>query len=188
MPKEPEWQAVWDESAAEHYYWNPKTQETTWNKPESMKDIELPIPVAKAKEALSEAQVKQQEYYSSKEYYEWYTRQAQEQQIQQSIAQTSASFAQAQKGNNRFSDLQTASTLHDSASHASTREYKQMSYFFDVEKYQEERALDRMKPKVVKKYTKGQVDQFKKKKHEKKVASLLMRMGKIFSLRLGPDA
>ena len=192
-----DWQPVFDESAQEYYYWNTKTQETTWEKPKleqnskekdeqngpskeqneagPSKDIAKDSDKEKGKEPSADPNA---DYYNSKEYYEWYMNAYKECQIQQSVAQTANSYAAAQKGN-RFAELATipgASGIDSNAAFAA-REYKQMSYFFDVEKYQQERALDRMKPKVVKKYTKKELDKFKQKKHEKKVASLLQRMG-----------
>ena len=57
------------------------------------------------------------------------------------------------------------------------RHRKPHSHFCNVEKYQRERALDRAKPKEKKKFTKKELEKFKIKKKEKKVASLLARMG-----------
>ncbi|KAJ3304971.1 hypothetical protein HDV03_002201 [Kappamyces sp. JEL0829] len=185
--KSEKWQAVFDEVAQEYYYWNETTNETTWTKPPELetaaassklkitkpandggKDESAPAPGEAAPNS---------DYYSSKEYYDWYMNAMAEAQIQQSATQTAASYAAAQKGD-RFAELASLGiTGVDNASQVSSKEYKQMSYFFDVEKYQQERALDRMQPKVVKKYTRKEVEKFKKKKHEKKVASLLQRMG-----------
>ena len=101
-----------------------------------------------------------------------------EHQVQQSANQTAASYAAAQK-TDRFAELAMipGASGVDSTLQAASRECKQMSYFFDVEKYHQERALDRMAPKVGKKYTRKEIEKFKQKKHEKKVNSLLQRMG-----------
>jgi WW domain len=180
------WQAVFDATAKEYYYWNKETQQTQWEKPEGFDGEGAKEPVVPSGSVTKDADAATtdpadiktgKDYYASKEYYEWYQNYMKEQQIQQSVAETSAIYAQSQK-KDRFADLNQGLPVFDSASAMASKEYKQMSYFFDVEKYQEERALDRMKPKVVKKYTKKQVDNFKKQKHEKKVKRLLERMGK----------
>jgi hypothetical protein len=179
------WQAVFDATAKEYYYWNRETQQTQWEKPEGFEEETATTPIVTvasgskdSNQAADTADIKSgKDYYSSKEYYEWYQNYMREQQIQKSVAETSAIYAQSQK-KDRFADLNQGLPVFDSASAHASKEYKQMSYFFDVEKYQEERALDRMKPKVVKKYTKKQVENFKKQKYEKKVKRLIERMGK----------
>ena len=177
------WQAVFDSTAKEYYYWNKETQKTQWEKPEGFDEGVPPVggSAETTKEDANPESSKDpksgKDYYASKEYYEWYQNYMKEQQIQQSVAETSALYAQSQK-KDRFADLNQGLPVFDSSSAHASKEYKQMSYFFDVEKYQEERALDRLKPKVVKKYTKKQVDNFKKQKHEKKVKRLIERMGK----------
>jgi hypothetical protein len=181
------WEAVWDETAKDYYYWNKETDETTWTKPESLKasskdtlKAKDPNEVSEEKDIKSPENLKEaggDDYYNSKEYYEWYTKAMAEYQIQQSATATAASYAASQKGD-RFAELASLGISGvDNTSAVASREFKQMSYYFDVDKYQQERALDRLQPKVTKKYTKKEIDKFKKQKHERKVASLLQRMG-----------
>ena len=99
-----------------------------------------------------------------------------EHQIQQSANQTAASVAAGRKAekNDRFAEL---ALIGAGASTKVNRDFKQMSYYFDIEKYHQDRAQERLQPKVVKKVTRKEIEKFKQKKHEKKVASLIQRMG-----------
>ena len=56
-----------------------------------------------------------------------------------------------------------------------SKAFNQMSFYFDVEKYQNERNLNRNK--TVKKLSKAEIQRFKAKKLEKKRKSLIQRMG-----------
>lgn len=72
-----------------------------------------------------------------------------------------------------------ANPAFDAASHPdqNARAFRQMNFFFDVDKYQQDRALDRAKPKQNIKLSKKQLEAFKQKKIDKKRKSLLARMG-----------
>ncbi|KAI8898264.1 hypothetical protein BC833DRAFT_590415 [Globomyces pollinis-pini] len=170
------WQAVWDKEADAYYYWNPVTQETTWDDPnegndskskakDTQKQTDDGKPVVdKGNEPVKTAD----DYYKTKEYYDWYMANMQQQQ----------SFVPQTIKPNHFDDL-VANPRYDPSMQQNThsKEFRQMNYYFDTEKYQRDRALDRAKPVVKKKYTKKELEKFKIKKKEKKVASLLARMG-----------
>ena len=210
MSSSGDWQPVWDANSKKYYYWNKKTQETSWiNKtgtltplppttastvasttvvPATVSDSNNSIEKKKGSES-SPGKGKEAEgaetiaatgeaadYYSSKEYYEWYMNVVKEHQIQQSANQTAASVAAGRKAekNDRFAEL---ALIGAGASTKVNRDFKQMSYYFDIEKYHQDRAQERLQPKVVKKVTRKEIEKFKQKKHEKKVASLIQRMG-----------
>jgi hypothetical protein len=157
-----DWQAIWDKEAKANYYWNPKTNETTWDNPEEEESIKP------QSEATQEQKL--EEYYKSKEYYDWYMQQMNIQ-AQQQASQTFQDFKQE-----KYKDL-ISNISYDSTSHASyQKDIKHMSAYFDVEKYQRERAQDRAKPQQ-QKLTKKQVDQYKKRNKEMKMKKLIERMG-----------
>lgn len=178
------WQAAFDPEANDYYYWNTETKETTWTKPTELNESKTSTESGSKKgKEVDEASgkvdnavdAKAEEYYASKEYYDYYMATMQEQQIQASIAETSASFAKGQKGvGDRYASLSTDQIVLNSSQ---TKEHKQMSYFFDVEKYQQERALDRLKTKVKVKYTKKQLEKFKRDKIDLKRKKLIEKMG-----------
>jgi hypothetical protein len=167
-----DWQQFWDKEAKAHYYWNSKTNETTWDEPESLKKKEKQEDSTEKPIESVQPTKEMEEYFKSKEYYDWYM-QHMNAQAQQSAAQTYMQFKQESK----YQDL-IANPIYDAASHVSySKDIKHMSAYFDVEKYQRERALDRSQPKNQPKLSKKQIEQFKKRNKEKKVKKLLERMG-----------
>lgn len=151
-----EWQAVWDKEAEAYYYWNPSTQETTWDKPEGM-EVPTGEPVAGATATDGTAQ-DPNEYYKSKEYYDWYMENM-TLQAQQIATDTFASY----KKKDQFNDL-IANPTYDPTmqSDKHTRAFTQMNHYFDVEQYQLQRQMDRVG--IKKKLTKKDLQNFRKKK------------------------
>lgn len=116
--------------------------------------------------------VEADEYYQSKEYYDWYVAtcgqpggqpEAPLHVLQDTVYQHMQQMARIPMAPGTQVDYSKATA--------------QMSYFFDTEKYQRERAIEILAGKPVKKYTKKQLQQFKKKNKEKKIKSLVQRMG-----------
>jgi hypothetical protein len=179
------WQKVLDQESATFYWWNTVTNETTWDNPTSETDTtekddlrEEGLGRDKDKEEglrnanqlddlekqdmLNEHTSPNDDYYNSQEYYEWYMQQEALQQDSQ------------QQPIVPLVDVNLGGTKVDFS-----KAMRQMSYFFDVEKYQRERAMEILSGKSApKKYTPKQIKQFKKKNKEKKIKSLLDRMGR----------
>jgi hypothetical protein len=166
-----DWQSIYDKEAKAYYYWNPKTNETTWDEPEELKNEK---PTETKEDEMTEEQKKAAEdYYNSKEYYDWYM----ENMALQAQQTASAQFAAYSKSD-KFTHLDS-NPLPDSSVRLDPHEkaFNQMNFFFDVEQYQRDRAADRENGKVRKKLSQKEIAKFKKKKIEKKRASLIARMG-----------
>jgi hypothetical protein len=171
------WQTVYDEAAKANYYWNPKTNETTWDEPLEIKALrQKPATSKEATETTTEPTEEQkkamEDYYNSKEYYDWYM------ENMTKAAQLQATSQIAYKKADTFTDLE-ANPIPDSSVHMDKdrKAFNQMNVFFDVDQYQRERALDREKGKIKKKLSAKEIQKFKKLKVEKKRLSLIERMG-----------
>ncbi|KAJ3255177.1 hypothetical protein HK103_006546 [Boothiomyces macroporosus] len=140
-----EWQSIWDKEAKAYYFWNPKTNETTWDNPlkKEAEDKEEKKEAAEKAADQKEEKKTDEDYYSSKEYYDWYM----ENMAQMQSVQATASFS------------------------------KKQTNYAELAMNPRDMALERAKPKEKIQYTKKQIEAFKKKRKEKKIQSLIQRMG-----------
>ena len=162
-----DWQQVLDKETKEYYYWNTKTNETTWDKPKELQESKK----VSSKEPTSFA-VPEGMDVNSKEYYDWYM----ENMSQAAEKEATNSFASFQK-KDEYSDLNYLDADANIRPAKYTRAFNQMGMYFDVSQYSKEMAAQKMKPASKTKLTKKQVEKFKKKKIERQKQSLIFRLG-----------
>ncbi|KAJ3414038.1 hypothetical protein HDV05_007163 [Chytridiales sp. JEL 0842] len=160
---------------------------------------------AREQEAAGAAGGASEDYYNSEEYYRWYYSQyaAAASAAAPGVGATATAagaaaavpadtadsvfglqdYTLAATFNSRTGRFQPAATLSSNFTPAQ-KAHRQMSYYFDVDKYQEERNMEKMmsgtKTKeggVKKKLTRKELEMYKAKAKEKKMRSLRMRLG-----------
>jgi hypothetical protein len=125
---------VVDQETSQEYFWDPETNETSWTRPDGLLDAPESLLDSLDLTQLAQKQTKEKkkndDYYNSEEYYHWYMKE------------------QQQTEHPAFEHMASIADLHVNPS-ANNVDYskamKQMSYFFDVEKYQRERAAEILK-------------------------------------------
>jgi hypothetical protein len=175
------WTPVWDDNAQAYYWWNTKTNETTWINP--AKAVEDPAAVqtqATANNPLDflldridnvvkkeldgqEDQTANQSYQDYAQYYDPY--------YQQEEGYTAQAHFNARTG--RFTTQSDADRLNPDHLSIHARAKRQMENYFDVDSYTEQRNAQRSMieaGRVAKKkpLTRKEVEYFKKMKKEKK--------------------
>ncbi|KAI8912545.1 hypothetical protein EDD86DRAFT_245438 [Gorgonomyces haynaldii] len=195
-------EAVFDESTQSWYYWNPETNETSWTDPNADQASQEPQETQEKQDVEEKQEVEDQgqetdvnetqkeeqktvdgdrnkqltqeeiDYYNSQEYYNWYM---------QNYAGADPEQDKQKLKNEAFvhmANLQDVYVAPTGNQYDYSKAMRQMSFYFDVDKYQRERALEILSGKdKQKKLTKKQVEHYKKKNKEKKIKSLLRRMG-----------
>ncbi|GAA5799029.1 hypothetical protein HPULCUR_004438 [Helicostylum pulchrum] len=172
------WTAVWDDNAQAYYWWNTETNETTWINPEQpIADYSVATPTAVTpsnpldflldridtdvkKQLDGEEPSRSPSYQSYNQYFE----------------PSEASYATTAHFNSRtgrFTTQEDASRLNPDNLTIENRATRQMQFYFDVDRYTEERNMQReytADGRVGKKkqLTRKEVEYFKKMKKEKK--------------------
>ncbi|KAI8588276.1 hypothetical protein BDZ88DRAFT_453191 [Geranomyces variabilis] len=212
-PTVSEWQPIFDDASQLYYWWNVKSNETSWTDPNKQSSQLAPAlqassdstrtisPAPEGEEATRSRQPEldagsqPSSYYGSKEYYDWYhanvkatssgIAEVESKPIIGSVQSDYTTIGAFSTRSGRFQNVDRDSRFaapekyYDQGSKA----LRQMSVFFDYEKFQSERAADRMangeeagksRPRTL---TKKQVEYYKQKKKLKKLSSLRTRFG-----------
>ena len=164
-----DWQQVWDKESQEYYYWNTKTNITTWEKPNGF----LKPLIAGEKNTEPKKLIPDGMDIESKEYYDWYM----EQLAENAEKEATSSFAAFQK-KDEFKDLNYLGSDSNIRPAKYTRAFNQMGMYFDVSQYGKQMADQKANSTSSKaKLSKKQIDKFKKKKLERQKKSLIYRLG-----------
>ncbi|KAJ3170070.1 hypothetical protein HDU87_008845 [Geranomyces variabilis] len=197
------WQPIFDDTSQLYYWWNVKTNETSWADPTLQHSAQAPAQQASSESARSvspaatesNAGPQPSSYYDSKEYYDWYhanvkstssgSAEAQSKPIIGSVQSDYTTIGAFSTRSGRFQNVDRDARFAAPEKYydQSSKAMRQMGIFFDYEKFQSERAADRMakgdeaskrRPPTL---TKKQVEYYKQKKKLKKLSSVRTRFG-----------
>ncbi|KAJ3162150.1 hypothetical protein HDU86_005848 [Geranomyces michiganensis] len=215
-----EWQPIFDDASQLYYWWNIKTNETSWTDPSTLPSSLAPFPqvpgatssaesdssvTPPAPEKVAEGVTFEKEqvflgpkpscYYQTKEYYDWYHANVHSTKGEDNANRAQLIIGSVQSDYTTIGAFSTRSgrfqNVDRNARFAAPEKYydqsskamRQLGSFFDYEKFQAERAAERMthekdggkvNPPTL---TKKQVEFYKKKKKMKKLSSLRSRFG-----------